>query len=112
MIKKGYQVLVLSIILLLIVGYIRIPQYKIHQGFSSCGNNYKYSEVYVIVMKPCDTTTVINNIVEQYRKMNGTPNKLTVKLYHCKSAIFKGEEYYTATFEYPENEVTEAPEVF
>lgn len=112
MLKKICMVL-LSITITLLIAiwfYIHIPEYNIYQGFSSSGENYRYSEIHVIVLKPCDTTTVTNTIIEEYRKMNGTPNKLTVKLYHCKTAVTEGNEFYTVTIEYPEEEVTEPPE--
>lgn len=97
-------------LLIMIWCYIRLPEYNIYQGFSSSGENYRYSEIYVIVLKPCNTTTVTNNIIKEYRKMNGTPNKLTVKLFHSKTAVTEGNVYYTVTIEYPEKEVTEPPE--
>ena len=51
----------------------------------------------------------ISRIVRQHNKMNGTPNRLTIHLYHSQYALNHGRAYYTVIFEYNENEVTPVP---
>ena len=64
---------------------------------------------FVVVYKPWDADGTVTRIVRQHRTMNGTPNRLTIHLYHSKCALNHGQAYYTKTFEYPEDEIIGPP---
>lgn len=97
------------VVLLLIGAYIQKPEYKIHSIFSGSGGNTRETELFVIVYKPWDTDGTVSRIVRQHNKMNGTPNRLTIHLYHSQYALNYGRVYYTVTFEYKDNEVSPPP---
>ena len=101
---------ILMLVVLLLIGtYIQKPEYKIYSAFSRSGGDTRETELFVIVYKPWDTDGTIFRIVRQHNKMNGTPNRLTIHLYHSKYALNHGKAYYIVTFEYLEDEITGPP---
>ena len=104
--------LTLLLVALLLIGAYIQPEYKIHSIFSGSGGNTRETELLVIVYKPWDTDGTVSRIVKQHNKMNGTPNWLTMHLYHSQYALNHGRAYYTVTFEYNENEVTPVPKAW
>ena len=110
--KRLCRRLVLMLVVCLMIGaYIQKPEYKIHSIFSGSGGNTRETELFVIVYmyKPWDTDGTVSRIVRQHNKMNGTPNRLTIHLYHSRYALNHGRAYYTVTFEYEDNEVSPPP---
>ena len=92
--------LTLLLVALLLIGAYIQPEYKIHSIFSGSGGNTR------------ETDGTVSRIVKQHNKMNGTPNRLTMHLYHSQYALNHGRAYYTVTFEYNENEVTPVPKAW
>ena len=101
--------LTLLLVALLLIGAYIQPEYKIHSIFSGSGGNTRETELLVIVYKPWDTDGTVTEIVRKHRTMNGTPNRLTIHLYHSKYALNHGQAYYTKIFEYPEDEIIGPP---
>ena len=108
--ERLYRRLVLMLVVCLLIGtYIQKPEYKIHSIFSGSGGDTRETELFVIVYKPWDTDGTVTRIVRQHNKMNGTPNRLTIHLYHSKYALNHGQAYYTVIFKYKEDEVIPVP---
>ena len=63
----------------------------------------------VIVYKPWQIDHKVQGIVSRHNAMNGTPDKLTVRLYYNKYNLDKGKDFYKAIFEYGKSQVTEPP---
>lgn len=98
--KRLCRRLVLTLVVCLLIGaYIQKPEYKIHSIFSGSGENTRETELFVIVYKPWDTDGTVSRIVRQHNKMNGTPNRLTIHLFHSQYALNHGRAYYTVIFE-------------
>ncbi len=92
--------------------YTTIPEYRVYKIFSSDGADFRETDLHVIVYKPWNVKNTVKKGVEQYNKMNGTPDRLTIWLYHNKHDVDSGKEFYKAVFEYRKNEVTEPPGVW
>ena len=103
------RLILMLVVLLLIGAYIQRPEYKIYSIFSGSGGDTRDTELFVIIYKPWDTDGTVTEIVRKHRTMNGTPNRLTIHLYHSMYALNHGQAYYTKTFEYPEDEIIGPP---
>ena len=103
------RLILMLVVLLLIGAYIQRPEYKIYSIFSGSGGDTRDTELFVIIYKPWDTDGTVTEIVRKHRTMNGTPNRLTIHLYHSKYALNHGQAYYTKIFEYPEDEIIGPP---
>ena len=106
------RLILMLVVLLLISAYIQKPEYIIYSIISGSGGDTRDTELFVIVYQPWDTDGTVSRIVKQHNKMNGTPNRLTMHLYHSQYALNHGRAYYTVTFEYNENEVTPVPKAW
>lgn len=106
--KRLFRQLILMLVLFLLIEG-NIPEYRIYSTISESGADTRNTELFVVVYKAWDTEGTMIRIVEQYRKMNSTPNRLTIHLYHSKYALNHGQAYYTEIFEYTENKVTDPP---
>lgn len=111
--RTGYLAAVcLIVVLALAAYYIHLPDYRVYKVFSQSGLNYRETDMYVIVYKPWHIEKKVNGIVSQQNNMNGTPNKLTIWLYYSKRDVDRGREFYEATFEYDEDQVSGPPGVW
>lgn len=85
------------------------PEYIIYSIISGSGGDTRDTELFVIVYQSWDTDGTVTEIVRKHCTMNGTPNRLTIHLYHSMYALNHGQAYYTKTFEYPEDEIIGPP---
>ncbi|MFQ9703137.1 MAG: hypothetical protein ACLR0U_15200 [Enterocloster clostridioformis] len=99
----------LMTVLALTACYIRLPDYRIYKVFSYSGSDFRETDLYVIVYKPWQIDHKVQGIVSRHNAMNGTPDKLTVRLYYNKYNLDKGKDFYKAIFEYGKSQVTEPP---
>lgn len=110
--KLGIIVVLLFAVLIFGIYYALIPEYSVYKIFSSEGANFRETDLYIIVNKPWNIEKTVQKSVDQYRKMNGTPNRLKVQLYHNKRDVDIGREFHKVMFEYGEDEVREPPGVW
>lgn len=99
----------LMTVLALTACYIRLPDYRIYKVFSYSGSDFRETDLYVIVYKPWQIDHKVQGIVSRHNAMNGTPDKLTVRLYYNKYNLDKGKDFYKVIFEYGKSQVTEPP---
>ena len=89
---------------------MRFPQRVAYRFFNANKQLFTEAETeFVVVYKPWDADGTVTRIVRQHRTMNGTPNRLTIHLYHSKCALNHGQAYYTKIFEYQEDEIIGPP---
>lgn len=93
----------------MIGAYIQKPEYIIYSIISGSGGDTRDTELFVIVYQPWDTDGTVTEIVRKHCTMNGTPNRLTIHLYHSMYALNHGQAYYTKIFEYSEDEIIGPP---
>lgn len=102
-----------GVITILILGIYCIQRpYKVYKIYSQSNSNFRETDIFVIVYKPWNVEKTVEKIVYEHNKMNGTPKKLTIWLYHSKADLDHGKEFYKAVYEYEEDEMTEVPEAF
>lgn len=103
------RLILMLVVLLLIGAYIQKPEYIIYSIISGSGGDTRDTELFVIVYQSWDTDGTVTEIVRKHCTMNGTPNRLTIHLYHSKYALNHGQAYYTKIFEYSEDEIIGPP---
>lgn len=107
--RRRYFCTVFIIVSLFVWNYMRMPEYNIYTSYINERQNYRDTEIHVIVYKPWDTMGTIGRIEAKYNMMNGIPNTLTLWLYHSLYDLDHGQAYYSITLEYREDEITEPP---
>lgn len=85
------------------------PEYKIYWSFSSEGQDFRETELYVMVYKPWRMEQTVEEIVQRHNKMNGVPGCLTVRCYYTQHDMEIGRECYEAVYVYSEEERTDPP---
>lgn len=98
--KKGLAIIVLIIILIIYVSYDSLQDYKVYSSFNSTSGNYRETEMKIVVYKAHKIPHLYQDIAEKHNRLNGTPDKLTLKLYFTERAIKQGRIYRTIIFDY------------
>lgn len=107
-IKIRIAIIFILFVLVCVTYYIQLPKYKIHTSTTSEGPDYKETELQVIVYKLVESEILAKEIASQHNTMNGTPNKLTIRLYRSKYDVDCSRDFYKVVLEYEKDEVTEA----
>ena len=97
------------VVLLLIGAYIQKPEYIIYSIISGSGGDTRDTELFVIVYQPWDTDGTVTEIVRKHCTMNGTPNRLTIHLYHSMYALNHDRHIIRRYLEYSEDEIIGPP---
>lgn len=105
MLKHKKMIIGIIIYLIFLTWYARLPDYREHSSSISSSQNYRATNLKVIVYKAHYFSSLYEEIAEKHNRINGTPSKLTLELYFSKRAINNGQSpYRTIVFDY-ENHV-------
>lgn len=111
--KKIRVWIIFAIMVVLAAGicYIRLPEYKVYWSFINEGEDYRETNLYVIVYKLWNIEDTVEMLVAEHNRMNGVPDKMNVRLYRSRYDVEHGKEFYETTYDYGEDEVKPPPGV-
>lgn len=103
--RKIGKAIITMIFIVVIVWFIRLPEYKIYNSMSfSYGDSIRETELRIIVYKGRYNPLLYEDITKEHNVINGTPTKLTMHLYSSRMEITKGKNpYRTIVYEYDRN---------
>lgn len=83
------------------IWYWRLPEYVECNSHVMSAANYREATLSVVAYKARYNKFMYDEIAERHNKMNGTPNKLVIHLYHTKKGFRKGKNpYRTIVYDY------------
>lgn len=81
-----------------------MPDYKVCNSFSTSAKNYRETTIMVIAYKAMYNPYLYKEIEEEHNLINGTPNKLTIELFHTERGKRNGKKpYRTIIYDYDEH---------
>lgn len=83
------------------IWYWRLPEYVECHSRRMSAANYEETTIDIVVYKARYNKYLYDDIAERHNRMNGTPDKLVMKLYYTKRGMRKGKEpYRTIVYDY------------
>lgn len=85
--KKYIRIIIVMILLYATIHYIRLPDYIMCSSISNNMGTYRTTKLYVIVYKAHFNPVLGDMIYKDFCQMNGTPDRIEMKLYFTKRSI-------------------------
>lgn len=101
-VKKHIKAVVFVILYFsFLLWYAKLPEYKVCNSISTSSRNYRETTLMVVAYKAKYNPFLYAEIEEEHNLINGTPNKLTILLYHTQSGKRKGKKpFRTIIYDY------------
>lgn len=99
--KKFVRLFAALLFILITIWYMRLPDYREYGSRVMTCSNYKETTIYVLVYKAHYNRYLYDSIAEQHNRINGQPDKLTMKLYFTELGLKSGrKQYRTVVYDY------------
>lgn len=99
--RKKFKIIAGLIVSVALIWHMRLPDYREYGSRVMTCSNYKETTIYVLVYKAHYNRYLYDLIAEQHNRINGQPDKLTMKLYFTELGLKSGRKAYrTVVYDY------------
>lgn len=96
--KKSIWMTIATLLRVVVLYYVRLPDYEIYSSISFSSGGNRDTELNVIVYQYWDLDGLAERIKNEHNMINGTPTKLEINVYYSKWHFRKAYPFSTIVY--------------